>query len=1021
MKYVTRVAGSKIRTKPALLRSVAVIAVTTAAALLSRTAAFAQDADSGTGENVSTERVVVTGSRVIQNQLDAPVPTTALSVTDLQNLGGSAELSETLRELPQLSFSTSISTEGIGTTGNGNNNAAFLNLRNLGSVRTLVLENGIRLPPNGSLGSTDVNLIPEALVQRVDTVTGGASAAYGSDAVSGVVNYILDTNYVGTKADIEGGSSQYGDNQTTKLELTHGEDFDGGRLHLLADYEYFRNYGADSGDGRSWLELSRQTVPNPAVTATNPASATNPSRVTFNNVSSYSGTYGGLITSGPASIVDTQFLPGGATAPFQLGSTLIPSQYLMVGGQGMQPAPGYDEGFIAHEIRNVGFFSASYDITPDLNAFAQVEFAGDAAHLLNVGGQENAPGLNFTIFSGNPYLPANIQSALTTAGASSFGLGRISDDLGGVPTVYTYDNTARLLGGVSGKLLGGAFDASYSHGTTVLTNATDHDPILDNLYNAADAVANPAVGGVAGVAPGTPVCASSLTHPGNGCVPINLFGVGSPSAGAINYATGVSSFHAFSQEDFAQINFRRNLFDDWAGTVTGAVGASYRRDQVNQTSDAISQSRVVALPTGATAATVNSLGFAGLPAGISNQLGGFDRSDFSPISGSYDVWEFYGESLVPLLHDAPIARSIDLDLAGRCADYSEVGGCTASWKAGVVYQTPIDDLRLRGSISRDVRAANISELFAPGTQGTATTSSPFYNDNKQFQVNTLTTGNPNLKPERATTSTFGFVYAPEWLSGFSASWDYYNIDIENVIGQLGGTTILSLCGNGSVPAYCKLITFSGNPGNATTTGSSGLSAVVVNETLNQAQMFQHGFDVNMSYQSPLDTFVDGWEGDISFRLVMEYLFSAGSQNTNAPLIIASGYVTDPKYQTVATVGYDRGPFYIGVTFRYIPDTLAPQLVAGTPNSAATQDITSVSSRLYNNLALHYDVPTPLGFGPDTWQIYLDVNNLFNIAPPYVANTTNGLSVFNIGGGSYTNVNVFDKIGRNYVLGVRLQM
>src|SRR6185312_6915490 len=167
---------------------------------------------------------------------------------------------------------------------------------------------------------------------------------------------------------------------------------------------------------------------------------------------------------------------------------------------------------------------------------------------------------------------------------------------------------------------------------------------------------------------------------------------------------------------------------------------------------------------------------------------------------------------------------------------------------------------------------------------------------------------------------------------------------------LGGNTILTLCGNGSVPAYCGLIAFAGNPGNATTAGSPGLSAVITNQTLNQAHMFEHGFDLTMTYQTPISDFVSDWEGDLSFRLLMTYLTSAGSQNLNAPLIISSGYSTNPTSQTIATLGYDNGPLYVGLTFRYIPDLLSPQIVAGTANSPRAQDIRTVSSRLYNNLS-----------------------------------------------------------------------
>ena len=200
---------------------------------------------------------------------------------------------------------------------------------------------------------------------------------------------------------------------------------------------------------------------------------------------------------------------------------------------------------------------------------------------------------------------------MTANAITSFPLGRISNDLGGIPVVYDLDRTFRSLVGISGDLGDGwTFTADYSHGTSITTNATTHDPILLNLYNAADVVTSSS---------GSPICRSTLTNPSNGCVPINLFGNGSPSQNAVNYVTGISQFRAFVQEDFAEANLRGNLFDDWAGTVSAAVGASYRSDSINQTSDAISQEYMNA----------TGMGFNGFPVGYQGRLGGFDRSDFS--------------------------------------------------------------------------------------------------------------------------------------------------------------------------------------------------------------------------------------------------------------------------------------------------------------------------------------------------------------------------------------------------------
>ena len=228
-----------------------------------------------------------------------------------------------------------------------------------------------------------------------------------------------------------------------------------------------------------------------------------------------------------------------------------------------------------------------------------------------------------------------------------------------------------------------------------------------------------------------------------------------------------------------------------------------------------------------------------------------------------------------------------------------------------MYQTPIDDLRLRVSQSRDTRAPDINELFAPGTQGSGTATDPFHG-NQTVAFNTITVGNPNLKPETAETSTFGAVYAPSWVPGLSVTADYYNIDILNAIGTIGGQNIVNQCFAG-VTNLCPLINYA----------STGVIAGALNEELNEARMINHGLDIEGSYAASLDSMVSGWPGDIVVRYLMTYVYKNASQAQGGTLIGTTGVAGNPHYLSLLTMGYNLGGFSTVLTVRYIPSVLSP--------------------------------------------------------------------------------------------------
>ena len=882
------------------------------------------------------EQVVVTGSRTITNGLNAPSPVTVLPVTTLQD-AYPGNIATSLDEQPEfLGNSTQNSSVG---TGGGSGAASTLNLRGLGSQRTLVLIDGQRVVSEGSTGAVDIDLIPTSLVQRVDIVTGGASAAYGSDAVAGVVNFVLDTKFTGLKGGFNGGTNYDGEGKDAGGWITGGTDFDGGRGHIVANVGYQNLAGVDS---TAWSRRSWGVITSPYVTSSNPVSATNPNRVTVPNVALSQADIGGLITAntGAAAVLNgTTFGPGGTPTSFQYGSYV--TSLTMSGGsplsandnEGNLVNQGYTYAYDTDPLEQTNFFlHGTYDITDNITAFAEGMYASSFARY------PISPAFNIspeviTIFSGNPYIPAQIQQIMTADNIPSFTMGRLDVDWSQM--LFAINNTTeRFVGGFQGSLGGDwSFDSYFEHGVTLESSQTHGDENQVNEYRSFDAVVNPANGQI--------VCNSTLQNPNStnpsiaNCVPTNVFGPNAASSAAVNYILGTSASHRHNQQDVANFNVNGKPISDWAGPISVAFGGEYRNEFVNQTDDPISGS------------TINGTGIRGYPSALNNKIGGYERTNIQPLRGSFHVLEGSAEADVPLANDTFFAKSWDLNLAFRYADYSQ-SGTAPTWKIGSVYQ-PIDGLRFRITQSRDIRAPNVSELFTPVAVAQTAINDPA-NHNAVINIPTETTGNPNLTVEKANTTTVGISLAPDWLEGFGSSVDYYNIAIANEITTLSDQIIVNQCYAGDT-ALCSLVTR-----NSTT----GALQEVVSPELNLAHFKTSGIDYEVNYTTPVSSFVSAWAGNLTFRLLANYLAeletaSPGTAPGSTTILQRAGDLSNsnaPKWRGNLSINYDNGPYSVFVQERYI----GAGLYDSTFNTASMMyaiDNNTISAEAYTDITVHY--------------------------------------------------------------------
>lgn len=928
------------------------LCATSALALQLLTTGAAQAQSGGADEKPAVvEEVVVTGSRITTTStFNTPTPVTALSADQLQAAAPST-LAEGLKQLPSV-VPGGGPTAGGGTANGGQN---FLNLRGLGSSRTLTLLDGHRFISAGPTGQIDTNLLPQGLVSRVDVVTGGASAAYGSDAVGGVINFILDKKFTGLKADLSGGISQHNDGDEFKAAVTYGKGFAGGRGHLLVSGEWYKNDGVN-GDARAFRRMASNLLANPLPTG---------SRLVFGNDLRTPFTQGGLIVIGAGGTTANnnafrgiKFGPGGVTSPYDYGtlSTDIGlTSGSQNGGDGFRVSTGQE--ILRPLERKTLFARGSFDLTESVTAFVEASYGETESNF-----QSSPTTHTLTIQRDNAFLvraAPSIVAQMTALGVPRLTLNRLTLEAG--PSFNDNLNyTSRFLGGLEGKIAGWKWEASLQKGENRNKNFLDPNLITANMALAADAVVNPANGAI--------VCRSTLTAPTNGCVPFNPFGEGAPSEASLDYVMGHSVFVTVTKQTFAEASISGEVFDLPAGPVSVAAGGEYRRESAVTVADALSNAGAYRL--------VNQQNF----------------------EGRFSVKEAFAEVQVPVLRDVPFVESLDLNAAGRITDYS-TSGTVETWKVGLSWQI-VQDLRFRATRSRDIRAPNLTELFATGRQNNITIDDAL-TGRSYFSVPNRTFGNANLKPEVADTQVIGFVYRPTWLPSFNFAIDYWAIRIRDAIGNIGGNNAVQQCNlsNQSSP-ICDFVTR-----DPTTRAVIGTRTSPANLTVQKTD----GIDVEASYSPPLDDWFSGDPGKLNIRVLAGYV---GENVTISPLVPITinnaGNLTgssQPHWRGTVALNYQRGEWEATMQARYIGDMVWDKtrvLGVGT-------DFNHVADRGY----LDGQITWSPAWTDGKARFYLNVQNILNRDPPFAPSTGGATPL-------PTDTNLYDQVGRYFRAGVKLR-
>ena len=936
---------------PALIPSAATAAQTAPAADASQTTRQAADASASASRaaadapaaapQADTQEpgdIVVTGTRVLRNGYQAPTPTTIVSGETFRQ-AAQPTIADYVNTLPALSGSSTPRNTGPGI-GGGIGGANLLNLRNLGVSRTLTLLDGRRVVGAATTGAVDVNLLPTALVSRVDVVTGGASAAWGSDAVAGVVDFVLDTKFTGLKGEVVSGITERGDGRQFRANLSGGLAFGGGRGNLIVSGEYVNNEGVDRASSRSWFNGAK-IVNNPAYAAGNGQ----PRLLVARDVGLSVATDGGLITAGP--LRGTQFLPGGTPAAFDFGSV---SGSLKLGGTPNDIA-GRSQ-LLAPLRYGTAFARVSYDVTDDISAFVEASYGETVSNYLSVPYFRFG---NITIRNDNAFLDDATRARLAGAGAATFALGRTNFDFGDT-LPRNERRLKRGVAGLSGKFgEGWSWDVYYQHGESTVHSEVANDPVVSRYNLATDAVRS---------ATGAIVCRSTLTNPSNGCVPVNLFGFGSPSAAAKAYIVGTATQDITLKQDVAAATVRGDPLSLPAGPVSLAAGLEYRREAYRAGADAISQAD------------------------------DFWVGNYKPSAGSYDVKEVFGELVVPIVKSTGLLRSFDLNGAVRYTDYSTSGG-VVTWKVGATAALT-DNVRLRGTVSRDIRAPNLNDLFLGGQVNTQ----PIVDVNgANYFVLRRQTGNTALLPERSTTYSGGIVLTPTFLPGLNLSADYFRIRISDAIATLTVQQIVSGCAGGTT-ALCSYIT----------RNAAGAVTQIVATGLNLASEQTSGVDFEASYRRRLsDLGVGSGSGAITLRGLASYVNDRVIELPGTRIDYA-GEVGDyalPKWRGLATVNYDDQRTSVSFVGRYVgAGKLSNTLVEGVDI-----DDNTVPAIWY------FDANATIKAGGDRRaEFFVAVENLFD-TDPRIAPTITLAPQTSYG----TNATLYDTLGRQFRVGFRFRL
>lgn len=949
-----------------------------------------------------SQDIVVTGSRIPQPNLTSASPVTVLSSQEIK-LQGTTRTEDLINSLPQ-SFASQGSNISNGSTG-----TATVNLRGIGAARTLVLINGRRLMPGDPRSPVaDINFVPDALIKRVDVLTGGASSVYGADAVGGVVNFIMDTTFTGIRVD--GQASVFNHNNrlsstsdpvkaltarnfpypkgmvtdggSQDMSVALGAAFDDNRGHVMG-YATYRKQAAVLQSKRDYSSCSLQGRATPASTdgrlANCGGSATSAVGTFFTNV--------GTFQVGP----NQTLIPG--STPFNFG----PINYYQ------RPDERYTFGVFA-----------DYEVSDAIKPYMEAMFMDDKSVA------QIAPSGDFfntsTINCDNPLLSAQQHGILCSPG------NLVVDPTTGLPQRFTdssgntynrgvayigrrnvegggrqddLEHTAyRIVVGSKGNIgKAWTYDASGQFGKTILAETYLNDFSVAHLTRALDVVTNPATG--------APVCRSVLDGTDPNCVPYNIFVTGGVTPAALGYLQTPGFQRGDTQETVANVNFTGQLGEyglkmPWAEDgVAVNVGAEYRKEKLTLRTDQEFSSGDLAGQGGPT----------------------------KPVAGSFTVRDLFTEVRIPVIQKSFIE---DLTIVGgyRFSNYHIAGNSfnTDTYKLEVQF-APVRDIRFRGTYNRAVRAPNVVELFSAQSVGLAGTNDPCagttptatlaqcqltgvsaarygnVRPNPANQYNSFLGGNPNLNPETADTYTVGVVLQPRFIPGFALTFDGFDIRVKNLISTIGFNTIIAQCISTGDPSLCSRI-------HRDAQGSLFLTpnGFITDINTNVGGLRTRGVDVNGQYSRRL-----GGLGSLNVSLVGTYLdkFEINPVGTIkydcVGLFGAQCGTPAPKWRHKLRVGFNF-PSGIGISgqWRYFSKTKNEGL--DTNPTLHQKTVFPFNQRI--PAQSYFDLALSAKIG-DHYNFRLGANNILDRKPPLVGSQTSSSSALN----GNTFAQVYDTLGR----------
>ena len=940
------------------------------AALTLATPAFAQDDTSRTdnapgkaaeSQDAPTQDIVVTGSRIRRPDFDSPSPIISIGSQDLQQ-SGTTNLTDFLTGFPALAGSqtsrdNSGDRAGIGATG-----LNLLDLRNLGTDRTLVLINGRRhvasVPGSQAI---DINTIPGDLVERIDVLTGGSSAVYGADGVTGVVNFVLKDNFQGITARAQAGISARGDTGQRLFAVTAGTNFAGGRGNVAIAYEYGADDRVVTRD-RDYLFGSNRVgfYRNPNYVAGTPGS--------YAYIPTRDVRYEDTARNGAVDVTGDG-LPefDGDGLVWDPGSS-IPGGYT-VGGSSTKVAD-YTNDLQPQVERHVVNVLGHFDVSDNMTVYAEGKYANVKSYSL---GQ---PTWDYYLFipEDNPYIPATIRAAIDPAMGGVL-VTRDDLDLGQRGENITRETWRGVLG-VRGDLSDSMhYDVSYTYGRSNVTSHYVNDIYDDRFFAAIDAVSD----GNGGVTcrvnldpswtpyqPYADYSTRDLTNPttfqSGACRPINLFGEGQ-SQEALDFIHASTTDRSSIEQHVVTASLSGDLFALPGGNLGYAVGAEYRRESSNFIPDATAQQGLT----------------------FTNSL--------SPTKGSFDVKEAFAEVRVPLLKDTPFFQTLEFGGAARFSDYSTTGS-SWTWKVDGSW-APIRDVRFRATYSKAVRAPNIGELYSGASQtfeffddpcnplnigngkptraancaallsaaGLSPADAANFEDTRTTNISGLQGGNPNLTEEKATTWTVGVVLQPRFLPGLSIAADWYDIKLANAINTVDAQQLAELCVDQADinNVFCSSITRQ---------QGTGLIDGFTVAPQNVANFRTAGLDVNLNYRlrtSGLGTFNIRVIGNYLNKL--EFIGTPGAAPTNSLRTVRA-----PQYQVNGDITWSSGPFTLNYGLSWADNVrrFSEDTIAGNPNYVDPQYV------FYKQRWVH-DIYGAINVG-NKFQFFGGVNNLFDQQP-----------------------------------------